>query len=152
MAGKNIKVQVGLDFTANNLTIEKIKDQMDSVFKAMKINLDPTEYKKVEAQLKKLGKLAEDSLNQSTGKMNFKNLDNAISNNHDVIRSFDRLTTTMKQGGVVGDETFNSITTANEHFKTGLTESNGLLTKMGTTLMNTIRWNISASAINAVTG
>ena len=151
MANKKVNIMVGLDFTADKMSIDKIRSQMDMAFKAMKINLDPASYKKAESQLKELQRIAELSLNKNTGRINFKKMDTAILNSAD-IASVESLNKTLLQAGVNGTESLNKIANANQHLQKGIVSSNSLLTKMGTTLSNTIRWNISASAVNAVTG
>lgn len=151
MADKKVKVSVDLDFSADRMSIEKIKDQMDLAFRALKINLDPASYKKAESQLKELQRIANLSLNPNTSKINFKKMDNLIANSSE-IGSLELLDQTLLKAGVNGTKSFKQIAEANQFLQKGLISSNSLLSKMGTTLANTIRWNISASAINAFTG
>lgn len=149
-ANKKINVQVQLDITADKMGIDKIREQINTAISAVKINLDPKSAAKLEQDLNKLMRIAENSINKTTGKLNVKSMAGRIINDAD-LATVETLSTKLKAAGVDGTKSFNDISNANNYLKTSLMESNSLLAKMGTTLMNTIRWNISASIINKTT-
>lgn len=150
MANKKIKINVDLDFTSDQMSLEKVRDQIDNAIEAVEINLDPKSATKFKKDLEELGKYVERHLNKNTGKIDAKNLMNDLSSNSD-LKALRELGPELAGVGVHGTRTFNELTTQSNYLNRSLTESNSILSKMGTTLMNTIRWNISASAVNAVT-
>lgn len=151
MASKKLKVQVGLDFTSDNMSIEKIREQIDAAVSAVKINLDPESAKKFETELRELGGILERHLNQNTGKINAKNLVADLDNNENFLM-IEKLGQRYAEVGVNGQQSFRKIANEADFLSKKISSSNTVLEKMGTTLMNTIRWNISSSVVNAVTG
>jgi hypothetical protein len=151
MASKKLKISVGLDFTSDQMSIEKIRKQIDAAVSAVKINLDPQSAKKFEAELRELGGLLEKHLNQNTGKINAKNLVADLDNRENFLM-IEKLGQRYAEVGVNGQQSFRKIANEADFLNKKIGSSNKTLEKMGTTLMNTIRWNISSSAVNAVTG
>ena len=150
MANKKIKVTVNLDFTSDRMSIEKIREQIDAAVSAVKINLDPESAKKFEAELRELGKVLERHLNQNTGKINAKNFVADLDNRENFLM-IEKLGKRYAEVGVNAQQSFRKIANEADFLSKKITVSNKALEKMGTTLMNTIRWNISSSAVNAVT-
>ncbi len=151
MASKKLKVSVGLDFTSDHMSIEKIREQIDAAVSAVKINLDPQSAKKFEAELRELGGILEKHLNPNTGKINAKNLVADLNNNENFLM-IEKLGQRYAEVGVNGQQSFRKVANEADILNKKITSSNTVLEKMGTTLMNTIRWNISSSVVNAVTG
>ena len=150
MANKKLKVTVNLDFTSDRMSIEKIREQIDAAVSAVKINLDPESAKKFEAELRELGGILEKHLNQNTGKINAKNFVADLDNRENFLM-IEKLGKRYAEVGVNAQQSFRKIADEADFLNKKISVSNKALEKMGTTLMNTIRWNISSSVVNAVT-
>ena len=111
----------------------------------------PQSAKKFETELRELGKMLERHLNQNTGKINAKSLVADLDNNENFLM-IEKLGQRYAEVGVNGQQSFRKVANEADFLNKKIGSSNKTLEKMGTTLMNTIRWNISSSAVNAVTG
>lgn len=60
------------------------------------------------------------------------------------------LYSSFSKAGAAGEVAFRQVSTQLMSTNIQLKESNTLLNKMGTTFLNTIKWNIASSAINAM--
>lgn len=89
------------------------------------------------------------ALNFDTGTLNF----NAF--NQSVLKSgtsVEKLSASLLKAGADGERTFMQLTNAIAKSEVPLTRANGVLKEFSTTLMNTVRWQISSSMIHGFVG
>ena len=66
--------------------------------------------------------------------------------------SVNKLMTTLNQGGIVGQQAAAKISASFLTAQTSIKKTETILDKMGTTLLNTVKWTFSSSIINRFTG
>lgn len=147
------RMKVGIDFEVNKASLNEIKQSLDEVVKtANKAELSGTltpDLKKAALAAKELSSILTQSWNSKLNQLDLSKFNNSIQSSY---KSIGNLKTILEKSGASGATAFNrmaqSVLTTNIQLK----ESNKLLDKMAITMGNTIRFGISSSIFNSITG
>ena len=147
------RMKVGIDFEVNKASLNEIKQSLDEVVKtASKAELSGTltsDLKEAALVAKDLSSILTQSWNSKLNQLDLSKFNNSIQSSY---KSIGNLKTILEKSGASGATAFNrmaqSVLTTNIQLK----ESNKLLDKMAITMGNTIRFGISSSIFNSLTG
>ena len=156
---KGGRIDYTVGFNVDNTGLQSIRTQLQELSRIKPIdflNANPelgglekakTELKDIQDVIKQVHVNYEEAFDSTTGVLNINKLSSSLKN-----IGMDKIYASFQKLGPVGVKAFydinNQLTKVNLKFK----ETNNLLEKMGQTLVNTIKWNISSSAINKFTG
>ena len=154
------KIQYSVGFQVDKAGLNELKTELQKISTlslntkqiqqmnpGLSINEVRSSMMKLRADIGKIEDAFSNAFNSTTGITNIQKLNKSF-------QSFDlsRMREDFSKLGIVGEQAFSKIAarslTTNLKFK----ETNGILEKMGQTLMNTLKWQISSSAINRFTG
>lgn len=124
-----------------------LKDIMDMNPNITNINQARSELGKLQVDITKIEQAFKTAFDTTTGTTNIIKLNQNLKN-----LDIQRISQNFNALGLTGQQTFTKIATQAMTTNLKFKETNNLLNKIGTTLGNTIRWSISANAINAFTG
>lgn len=153
MANK-ITYDVGFNVEKTSLTqlkseLNKIQQMSFSQFKIVDAQGSISELKKIQTVAHQVGDILESSFNPKLDSVNVEAFNRKLA---DSGLTLQQISTMFNSAGDTGKKAFQSLTaellTSNRELK----ETHGLLAKMGETLGNTIKWSLSSSAINLITG
>lgn len=155
------KIQYGIGFQIDKSGLASLKTQLESLRDIVPtgsqlLKIDPNL-----GSLSKASKKAYDiqktitemqdafdhAFNSKTGLMNLQKINTSLKN-----IGIDRIAQNFSYMGKEGKQAFYEITKSALTTEMQFKKTNGLLDKMGQTLMNTLKWQISSSAINRFTG
>ena len=151
MAGQ-VNIGVNLDFTVQNLA--QIQKQLSNTLDAIeqngiKLGLSPETISQMKAEVSKLSESIVKNFNNTTGKINF---DKVRVDLEKAGVSAAGLGAKLQTVGVNGQSAFNSITKSAYTFEAKIKNTESLLHKFSQTLNNTIKWDISSSIVNQISG
>ena len=155
------KITYDIGFNVDKSGLNELKSQLDALAKTtptdlMKLNPGVFKDARKDAQsalyyikqdLKSVQTAFNDAFNPTTGLMNLQKLNTALNQ-----IGADRLSKTFGMLGQKGQEAFYQMTKSALTTNMQLKQTNTLLNKMGTTLMNTLKWTLSSGLINRVVG
>ncbi len=155
------KITYDIGFNVDKSGLNELKSQLDALAKTtptdlMKLNPGVFKDARKDAQsalyyikqdLKSVQTAFNDAFNPTTGLMNLQKLNTALNQ-----IGADRLSKTFGMLGQKGQEAFYQMTKSALTTNMQLKQTNTLLNKMGTTLMNTLKWTLSSGLINRVAG
>lgn len=153
MANK-ITYDVGFNVEKTSLTqlkseLNKIQQMSFSQFKIVDAQGSISELKKIQTVAHQVGDILENSFNPKLDSVNVEAFNRKLA---DSGLTLQQISTMFNSAGDTGKKAFQSLTaellTSNRELK----ETHGLLAKLGETLGNTIKWSLSSSAINLITG
>lgn len=153
--GGEIKYSVNFDVKTQQLTqaFDKIRNLSTSDLMTInpKMNLSQarTELNKIRTTTTQLESAFTKAFNPKLNTVNIKTFKKEISNTG---TSLQEMYNTLKSAGEIGENAFRQLSTKMLDTNIKLKETSNLFKDIGTTLKNTIKWNISSSAINTVTG
>ena len=157
MANGRISYDIG--FNVNKSDIKKVEKAFEdirnltgrdvSLINQNTLKEATGQLEKARIQATKLEEALMKAYNAKLGTVNIKVFNKALA---DSKTDLNQVYQSMSKVGVVGQDAFRKIVsqTLNTNFQ--LKESSSLLKEIGTTLKNTIKWNIASSAINNLTG
>ena len=134
--------------------LEALMSKMDkmSVSDFMKVSGETNfhkaagELQDLQTELKKIRTAYKDAFDPKLGVVNMQTfLQKTRSNIQDLSQKFNKM-------GAAGSKAFASMHANSVKISSAFRETNTLLDKMGKSLMNTIKWNISSSLVNTFTG
>ena len=157
----NGKITYDIGFNVDKSGLNELKSQLDALAKTtptdlMKLNPGVFKDARKDAQsalyyikqdLKSVQTAFNDAFNPTTGLMNLQKLNTALNQ-----IGADKLSKTFGMLGQKGQEAFYQMTKSALTTNMQLKQTNTLLNKMGTTLMNTLKWTLSSGLINRVVG
>ena len=157
----NGKITYDIGFNVDKSGLNELKSQLDALAKTMPtdlMKLNPGVFKDarkdaqsalyyIKQDLKSVQTAFNDAFNPTTGLMNLQKLNTALNQ-----IGADRLSETFGMLGQKGQEAFYQMTKSALTTNMQLKQTNTLLNKMGTTLMNTLKWTLSSGLINRVVG
>ena len=152
MAKQLNQVQVNLQFTADTKQakqqLEGLQQTLNNLVRNPSGNLD----KQMAAAAKSAAELSSHlakATNRTTGTLDFSKLNQSIQKSG---KSISEYGAELLKLGPVGHQAFSQLTTAITNSEIPMRRMSKTLQEMGTVLSNTIRWQISSSAIHAVQG
>lgn len=156
--GGQIKFDVG--FNINIEELNKAKQELKSIQTLVSDDLiqagDARSIDKIEegllkaqAAASKFGSILENSFNKDLGVMNVAKFQQQLQNSGMTLKSLEK---DLQGAGTIGTTAFkqicNQILTTNNYIK----KTDTIISKMAETLGNTIKWNLSSSAVNKLSG
>lgn len=153
--GGEIKYSVNFDVKTQQLTqaFDKIRNLSTSDLMTINPKMDLSqaraELTKIRTTTTQLESAFTKAFNPKLNTVNIKTFKKEISNTG---TSLQEMYNTLKSAGEVGENAFRQLSTKMLDTNIKLKETSNLFKDIGTTLKNTIKWNISSSAINTVTG
>ena len=153
----NINIKVGIGFGINKSTYSKTLSDLSSLrAKLSSGNADILTMKGFNEDLKtaymaadKLENALRSSWNNRIGQLDMGAFNRSIQES---FGSFSQLKEELSKGGTLGSSTFNSFSASILHSNTQLKETSKLLDSLATSMGNTIKWGITSSFFNRITG
>ena len=153
------RIVYDIDFQVKDTGLKAVQKELKQISNMSTLDLSKmtgqTNTNKLKRQLNQAKKAAKDTeaaLKAAYNpKLNTYNIDTFKSVIKQTYGNVDVLRSKLLQAGPAGERAFNSAMHSVTKFNTEVKQSHTLLNKLGTTLANTIKWNISASLMNGVT-
>lgn len=155
MATKESNYVINLDVNTSKLTkaLDKIRDLNTTDLKKISPQIDDkqlnTELNKIRATVNILENAFTKAFNPKLNTVNIKTFKNELAGSN---TNLQQVYNTLKQTGEVGENAFRQLSTKMLDTNIKLKETSGLFKEMGTTLKNSIKWNIASSVINTFSG
>ena len=153
------RIVYDIDFQVKDTGLKAVQKELKQISNMSTLDLSKmtgqTNTNKLKRQLNQAKKAAKDTevaLKAAYNpKLNTYNIDTFKSVIKQTYGNVDVLRSKLLQAGPAGERAFNSAMHSVTKFNTEVKQSHTLLNKLGTTLANTIKWNISSSLMNGVT-
>ncbi len=154
MAGNNT-IKYTLDFTSN---LHDTQNQLNALSKSLK-DITKMGFDNIDTKLQKgldeasvsaikLEKHLKNALNQDTGKLDMGKLSRSLKSSGD---SLTKLTNSFKVCGERGSQAFMELSRTIAQAQAPIKQTNELMSKLWSTMGNTMRWQISSSVLNSLT-
>lgn len=153
--GGEIKYSVSFDVNTSQLTkaFDKIRDLSTADLKKINPQIDDkqlnAELNKIRATVNTLESAFTKAFNPKLNTVNIKTFKNELANSN---TNLQQVYNTLKQTGEVGENAFRQLSTKMLDTNIKLKETSGLFKEIGTTLKNSIKWNIASSVVNTFSG
>lgn len=153
--GGEIKYSVGFDVNTSQLTkaFDKIRDLSITDLKKISPHIDDkqlnAELAKIRATVNTLESSFTKAFNPKLNMVNIKTFKNELAGSN---TNLQQVYNTLKQTGEAGESAFRQLSTKMLDTNIKLKETSGLFKEMGTTLKNSIKWNIASSVVNTFSG
>ena len=153
--GGEIKFKVGFDVNKAGLdnlekTLSHLKSELGKQIdfsKSLKTDKANKELVEVQTTINEVQKALKNSFNSDLGVMNVAKLNSALKN-----IGIEKIQKDFSTMGAAGQIAFKNLATQTMTTNMQLKQTHNIIDKMATTLGNTLKWNISAGAINRMTG
>ena len=155
MANGEIKFKVGFDVNKAGLdnlrqTLSHLKSELGKQIdfsKSLKTDKANRELIEVQTTINNVQNALRNSFNADLGTLNVAKFNAALKN-----IGIQKIQTDFNKMGAAGQIAFKNLATQAMTTNMQLKQSHSMIDKMATTLGNTLKWNISAGAINRMTG
>ena len=144
------KITIGLDFDFNLAQLNNLKDQLDD------IRLPAVTQKNISAELREAGEAAkflknalDDAWNPKLGQLDLSKLNKIIK---DIYGDIGNLKKSLSGAGITGDNVFDNFSKSVLKTNVQIKQTNKLLDSMATSMSNTIKWGITSSVFNNISG
>ena len=148
----NVNLAVTADIGQAKAQLQSLQqslNQLTSNSANLKIGLDATQLQEASAKITELGVHLKQATNTDTGTLNFAKLSTSIKASGSSLQEYG---TQLLKLGPQGQQAFTQLASAVAKSETPIRRLSGLLGNMGTVLTNTIRWQLSSSAIHGFIG
>lgn len=153
------KIIYGIDFEVQKKSLENLKTELNNIknmskndFIIINPQIDTEKAKEQLSKIKTTAKIVEEALRKSFNpKINSTNITAFNAELQKSNLSLTEIYNDFSKAGPAGQRAFQSIANQATNFNKKIKQTHSLLDKIGTTLTNTIKWNISSSVINGVT-
>ena len=152
---QNNRLKYYISFEADT---KKAKSQIDEMMRSLQQVNGPKnviselfseqDLRKARANVSELEQMLKNAVNVDTGRLDLSKLDRSLRKSNKTLGQF---ANSFSQLGEDGRRAFQKITEAVMQGEAPLRHQNALFTKMAETMRNTVRWQISATALNAFT-
>lgn len=153
------KISYGIDFEVNKKGLQDIMEQLNKIKSMTKIEFaevtgkSPTkamvkEMQQIQSTARKVESALKTAFNPKINSVNIQTFKAELAKSGQTLQS---VQASFAKMGTVGTNAYRSLHSELTRFNTQAKETNTLLNKIGTTLTNTIKWNISSSLMNGVT-
>ena len=153
------RISYGIDFEVNKKGLQDIMEQLNKIKSMTKIEFaevtgkSPTtvmvkEMQQVQSTARKVESALKTAFNPKINSVNIQTFKAELAKSGKTLQSVQAEFAKM---GVTGTNAYRSLHAELTKFNTQVKKTNTLLNKLGTTLTNTIKWNISSSLMNGVT-
>lgn len=155
------KIQYSVGFQVDKTGLNELKNQLNNLTNSIPsssklLKMDPSlknlseagkKVHDIQKSIVEVEQAFNNAFNVDTGLMNLKKLNTSLK---DI--GINRLAQNFSYFGQQGQQAFYQITKSALTTEMQFKKTHGILDKMGQTLMNTLKWQISSSAINRFTG
>lgn len=153
------RIVYGIDFEVQKKSLENLKTQLNNIKNMstkdfLKVNpqINIEQAKQQLEKIKTTAKTVEAALKKSFNpKINSTNITTFNAELQKSNLSLTEIYNDFSKAGLQGQRAFQSIANQATNFNKKIKQTHSLLDKIGTTLTNTIKWNISSSLMNGVT-
>ena len=144
-----INFQVGFNVDQSSLSqvsaaFQKLRNFKFSDFKGTKEQLID-----IKTQAQQVENALNNAFNPKLNSINIKQFQSELQSQN---LSIEKIHSNFSQLGAVGQNAFNSMSTAVLTSNLQLKQTSSFVQNIGTTLMNTVKWTVASSAIRAFTG
>ena len=129
--------------------LNRLKTEAQAVSTSLGGNTMEKEFQQAISAAEKLQQIVSQSTNVKLGKIDFAEVTSQINKTYG---SMEKLQQQLHLGGAHGDRIFNSFNNSLLKTNLQLKESNRLIDEMATSFGNTVKWGISSSVFNTLTG
>lgn len=151
------KIVTQLDFVTGSqvglkeleVLLNKLKTEAQAVTTSLGGSSMEKDFQKAISAAEQLQKIVAQSTNVKLGKIDFAEVTSQINKTYG---SMEKLQQQLHRGGAHGDRIFNSFNNSLLRTNLQLKESNRLIDEMATSFGNTVKWGISSSVFNSLTG
>lgn len=146
------KYQVQLDFITNKPSLNNVQNQIKQTLalidtKGIEIGLDQGSINDLKTDLNNISNIISQNFNKNTNKIDFSKVRHQL----DIAgTNVNKLDNQLKMMGVNGANSLGQITRAGYIFEKQIKQTNKTVDSLRLTLLNTLKWNISSSAINSI--
>lgn len=153
---KELRYNVGFNIEKSSLTqlkaeLQQINNMTTSQFKNLFPELNTKqahdELVRIKQEANEVGKAIEQSFNPSLGTSNLTKFSQIINS-----IGVDKLYTDFSKLGTIGESAFRNLTTSLITTNAQMKQTHKLLDDMATSFKNTVKWGISSSVFNNLTG
>lgn len=150
----NEKVQINLDFKVNTQQAQQSMNQLQMnlskiAMEGSSIKVDSASLNQASEAAKKLSIHLNNAYNASTGKLDLSKFHKSLKQGQDSVKS---LSTELLKAGSTGQQAFVQLSQSIAQAERPVITISNRLSKLGDTLKNTIRWQISTSVLQGFTG
>lgn len=151
MAKNNIQFSVGfnVDKASLNQLTSALQEVQNQSAKFSSMNKLSGELKEAGKAAKTLEGILNDSWNSKLGQLDLSKVDSGIKNTYG---SLQKLKTTLEGSGATGAAAYNKVASSILNTNLQLKTSNKLLDDMADTMTKTVKWGITSSIFNQITG
>ena len=146
--GGNIKF--GIDFEANQASLNKLKKSLQDLQKIKFGNFDGSkqEFDEVKSRISEIQDLVRNAFNPTLNTSNITAFKSELEKSG---MSLKQIQSDFSRFGSTGDRAFNQLATSVLTTNLKLKETNSLIDNMGRTMVNTVKWGIASSVMNTFT-
>ena len=150
----NEKVQISLDFKANTQQAQQAINQLQTnlskiAMEGSSIRVDSASLNQASEAAKKLSIHLNNAYNSSTGKLDLSKFHKSLKQGQDSVKS---LSVELLKAGSTGQQAFVQLSQSIAQAERPVITISNRLSKLGETLKNTVRWQISTSILQGFTG
>lgn len=149
----NKKITIGLDFDVNLTELNKLKAELNTIIATSK---NPGKSIQLTEELKQAGIAAEqlehilnDAWNPKLGQLDLSKFNKSVKEVYGNLSNLKKIFESEQQLGV---SAFNNLSKAILNTNTQMKKTNKLLDSMATSMANTVKWGITSSIFNNITG
>lgn len=150
----NERVQINLDFKVNTQQAQQSMNQLQMnlskiAMEGSSIKVDSASLNQASEAAKKLSIHLNNAYNASTGKLDLSKFHKSLKQGQDSVKS---LSTELLKAGSTGQQAFVQLSQSIAQAERPVITISNRLSKLGETLKNTVRWQISTSILQDFTG
>ena len=153
MAGNGGRVQIGIDYVVNKAGLSELTKTLQNVqaelAKAGSMGGMDDKMKTTIAAAKQLEGVLNSAWNSKLNQLDLSKVSSGIKS---TFGSVQQLKAQMEASGASGAAAYNKVASAVLNTNLQLKQSNKLLDNMATTMANTVKWGITSSIFNKITG
>ena len=148
------QLNVNLAFSADTgkvkMQLQDLQNQLQKLTLSSKIDLGVSQdIEKASKAAAELSAHLKNATNQQTGTLDFAKLNQSIKQSGTSLQQYGR---TLQSLGPQGQQAFMSLAQAVANSEVPIRRTNALIKEMGTTLANTVRWQLSSSMLHGFMG
>lgn len=146
----NNKITFGVQFKSDQASVKKLSDSLRKITQIKPKNFKglPEDLIKAKDTARQLQKALQQAFNVRLGSLNVDTFTKQLGLSSTKIS---QIYTNLSKVGAAGKIAFNDMTTAVLTTNTKLKETQGIISRMGQTMTNTIKWGIASSVMNNFT-
>ena len=154
MASNGGRVQIGIDYKLNKAGLNELKQTLQEVQRQLTAMGNEkkgprTEIEATVKAAKELESILNDAWNSKLNQLDLNKVNTGIKS---TFGSVQRLKSEMEKGGATGSAAYNKVASAILNTNLQLKQSNKLLDDMADTMAKTVKWGITSSIFNRISG